>query len=367
MAHQNPHGCMSSEHRSSQHLATLTCCCRLATAGLLFALRLSGPLCPTYAQHPQVLRYKFAIGDPSWRLSSGTLWLYSYSWYGLQSMKLAEFQSGVAEVPLDTEKIRRELNPHPNTDAYVVVLQLPNKIWFRSPDISPESMWSDFTQVLKGLGQTTTLPDGTALLILPALDKRRITPLHEDGQPVVKVPISVSIYLYDRNHCGSHTGLPLGDFVTDGTGTVEVTTPLVPLFLDNVIYYERGNAAPVAGAYELNVGLKLGAEHAVVARKAWNFPGRPDLPEQQFEIRVFDLGGKPLPNVRIAEIDRANTCGAVNESIGETDSSGTAHIRFVPQIVDQLDLFPPKEHSRRELSADELQQLFAKRTITVRW
>lgn len=357
---------MSAEHRSGQHLATPTCC-RLAIVGLLFAVQLCGPPGSTYAQQPHVMRYKFAIGDPSRGLSSGTLWLYSYSWYGLQSIKLADLQGGVAEIPLDIEKIQRELNPHPNTDAYVVVLQLPKSIWFRSPDISPESVWKDFTHVLNRLGQATTLPDGTALLILPEPDKRQITLLHEDGQPVVKVRISVSIYLYDRNHCGSHIGLPLGDFVTDGTGTVEVTAPLIPLFLDNVIYYERDETATVSGAYELHVGLKFGPEHALVARKAWNFPGRRDLPEQEFEIRVFDPRGKPLPSVRIAEIDRARTCGAVNENIGETDSSGTAHIRFVPQIVAQLDLFLPKENSRRELSADELQQLFAKRTITVRW
>jgi hypothetical protein len=280
---------------------------------------------------------------------------------------LADIQGGVAEIPLDLDKIQRDLNPHPNTDAYVVVLQLPKNIWFRSPDISPESVWKDFTHVLNGLGQATTLPDGTALLTLPALDKRQITLLHEDGQPVVNVSISVSIYLYDENHCGSHEGLPLGQFVTDGTGTVEVTAPLIPLFLDDVIYYERDETATVSGAYELHVGLKFGPEHALVARKAWEFPDRSDLPQQEFEIRVFDPGDKPLPNVRIVEIDRAMTCGVVNGDIGETDSSGTAHIRFVPQIVDQLNLFLGKEKSPRKLSKDELKQLFAERTITVTW
>jgi hypothetical protein len=290
------------------------------------------------------------------------VWLYSYSWYGLQSTKLAEIQNGVAEIPLDTERIRRGLDPHPNTDAYVVVLQLAQNIWFRSPDISPESVWKDFTQVLNGLGQTTTLPEGAALLTLPALDKRRITLLHEDGRPAVNVPVSLSIYLYDSNHCGHHFGLPLGNLLTDGGGTIEVTAPLVTLYLDGITYYERR----MRGVYELNIGLKLGPEHAVVIRKAWNFTDRPDLPEQEFEIRVLDAGGKPLPDVNVDEIIRANTCGLRNGSIGQTNSLGTARVRFVPQIVDDLRLLRLNEEPR-VLSADELQQLFARRTLTVKW
>jgi hypothetical protein len=313
-----------------------------------------------------VLRYRFAIGDRSRGVASGSVWLYSYSWYGLQSTKLTDIQNGVAEIPLDTERIRRELNPHPNTDAYVLVFQFPQNIWFRSPEISPESIWKDFMQVLNGLGQTTTLPEGARLLTLPALVRRRITLLHEDGRPVVKAPLSVSIYLYDSNHCGHHTGLPLGNLLTDGAGTIEVTASLVPLYLDNVTYYERNETGTTGGVYEMNIGLKLGSELAVVARKAWNFPDKTDLPEQEFEIRVLDSGGKPLSDVDVEETLRANTCGAVNGSIGQTDSLGTAHVRFVPQIVAKLELFRLDEKPR-VLSADELQQLFARRTLTVKW
>jgi hypothetical protein len=325
-----------------------------------------GPLCPIRAQQPPVLRYRFAIGDQSRGVSSGSVWLYSYSWYGLQSTKLADIQNGVAEIPLDTERIRRELNPHPNTDAYVVVFQLPQNIWFRSPDIPPESIWKDLTQVLYVLGETTALPEGATLLTLPAQATRRITLLHEDGRPAVKVPVSVSIYLYDSNHCGHHTGLPLGNFLTDGAGTIEVTAPLVPLYLDNVTYYEREEPSPAGGVYEMNIGLKVGPEPAVVARKAWDFPDKTDLLEQEFEIRVLDSAGKPLPDVDVDETLRANTCGALNGGIGQTDSLGTADVRFVPQIVAKLELFRTNEKPR-VLSTEELQQLFAQRTLTVKW
>lgn len=183
---------------------------------------------------------------------------------------------------------------------------------------------------------------------------------------MVKVPLSVSIYLYDSNHCGHHSGLPLGDLLTDGTGTIEVTASLVPLYLDNVTYYERNETGTTAGVYEMNIGLKLGSELAVVVRKAWNFPDKTDLPEQEFEIRVLDSAGKPLSDVDVEETLRANTCGAVNGSIGQTDSLGAVHVRFVPQIVAKLELFR-REEKLRVLSADELQQLLVRKTLTVKW
>src|SRR5436305_9280542 len=44
---------------------------------------------PTSAQSPQQQKYVISVGTPSNKLVSGTLWLYSYSWYGLQQYKLA--------------------------------------------------------------------------------------------------------------------------------------------------------------------------------------------------------------------------------------------------------------------------------------
>jgi hypothetical protein len=77
--------------------------------------------CAAYRQRSQVVRYRFAIGDLSLSVWSGSVRLYSYPWYGLQSTKLADIQDGVAAIPRDMERIRRELNPHPNTEAYVIL------------------------------------------------------------------------------------------------------------------------------------------------------------------------------------------------------------------------------------------------------
>lgn len=357
---------MWPDHRGSQSgAARLSFWGELTFVGWFFAV-LFAPPCGAHPQQESLARYHFAIGDRSHEVSSGSVWLYSYSWYGLQSLKLADLQNGVAEISVDTEKIRRQLNPHPNTDAYVLVLQFPQNIWFRSPDISPESIWKDFRPSLDSLGQSTAQPGGDTLLILPAPAKRRITLLHEDGRPVVKTRVSVSMYLYDSNHCGSHTGLPLGNPITDGTGTVEVTAPLLPLYLDNVIYYENKGPGPAGPAYEANAGLKLGSEIALVVRKAWNFAGRMDLPEQGFDLRVVNPEGAPLPGVEIDEMDRANTCGAANGSVGQTNSAGVAHIRLVPQIVANLQLSRANQKPR-PLSIAELRELFATRRLTIRW
>jgi hypothetical protein len=335
-------------------------------AGFFLLVLLAVLLCAAHAQQPQELRYRFAIGDRSRRVSSGSVWLYSCSWYGLQSTKLANIENGLAKIPLDTEKIRHSLNPHPNTDAYVLVLQFPQNIWFRSPDVSPESIWKDLGQGLNRLGQSNALADGETLLILPAPVKRRITLLHEDGRPAVRELVSVSIYLYDSNHCGFHTGLPLGNHFTDGAGTIEIAAPLVPLYLDNIRYYESEGQGPAGQAYELNIGLKLGSEPAVVARKAWEFSGIPDLPEQEVDLFVLDSRGTPLPDVNVEETLRAHTCGAVNGSIGRTDSAGKVHVRLVPQVVAKLELSRPNERPR-SLSVDELQELFAMRTLAIKW
>lgn len=45
--------------------------------------------------------------------------------YGLQRLKLPTINDGVAEISGDVEAIKRELSPHVDTEAFVVVLQLP--------------------------------------------------------------------------------------------------------------------------------------------------------------------------------------------------------------------------------------------------
>jgi hypothetical protein len=64
--------------------------------------------------------------------ASGTIWLYSYSRYGLQRIELVTIQNGPALAPLDTGRLKREPDPHPNTDGYVIVLQIGEHLRYRT-------------------------------------------------------------------------------------------------------------------------------------------------------------------------------------------------------------------------------------------
>jgi hypothetical protein len=313
-------------------------------------------------------RYRFSIGNDSTIVRSGSIWLYCYSWYGLQSLKLGSIDGGVAEVSLAVEAIKSELNPHINTDACVLVLQLPDNLWYRTPDISPERFWPHFAHVLDGLGHSVSLATGETLLILPKLARRQITLLHEDGRPVANAKVLVSIYLYDTNHCGVHTGLPIGTLVTNADGGFNLLAQSVPLYLDSMNYYQKVGSGPAGTAYQEIIGLKTGAEDDLVIRKAWA-PGalsnQNDLPEQELELQILTPGDSPRAGVEIDETLRANTCG-LNGSVGETDSTGTARIKVVPPVVATLELRRSNEKSR-PLSEVELRELFSKKKLVVKW
>jgi hypothetical protein len=284
----------------------------------------------------------------------------------LQKLKLATIENSVAEVPLDAEKVRRELDPHPNTDAYVVVLQLPENLWYRTPDLPPDSFWTNFAQVVDELGQSVALAAGETLLVLPTPTRRRITLLHEDGRPVANASVPLSIYLYDTNHCGFHMGLPLGMFTTNASGSIQVLTPSVPLYLDSMIYYQKVGTGPVGAAYEESIGLKTGAEDNLVIQKAWVLDGQSDLPEQDLQIQILTPEGAPRPNIEIDETIQANTCGELSENVGQTNATGTAHIKVSPPAIAKLELIRP-DGKPRQLSGDELRELFSQKKLTVKW
>src|ERR1041385_4915484 len=66
---------------------------------------------PVCAQSPPQRRYMISIGTPSEKISSGTLWLYSFSYYGVQNIQLAAIENGLALLPLDADRLKRELDP----------------------------------------------------------------------------------------------------------------------------------------------------------------------------------------------------------------------------------------------------------------
>jgi hypothetical protein len=147
---------------------------RTALLGLLSILSV-------YSQSLPSEKYVISIGTPSERVASGTVWLYSYSWYGLQKIQLGTIKNGIAQLLLDAGKLKNELDPHPNTDGYVVAIQIGNYQWYRSPDIAPDRLWgqSVFGCELSGTGkhfldrgQSTDSPFSRQSAHYPAISER---------------------------------------------------------------------------------------------------------------------------------------------------------------------------------------------------
>jgi len=328
---------------------------------------------PAFAQTTPQQRYVISIGPNAERVPSGTIWLYSFSYYGLQKLQLATIEHGLAIVPLDAERLKRELNPHQNADGYVVALQIGEYLWYRTPNISPDVFWSDLPGVVKSLGHATALSAGETQLILPPLTKRHITLLYLDGRPAANADVTVSIYLWNNNHCAAHTGLPLGMFRTDKRGTIEVRAPLVALYLDGIFYYEVAGTGPAGVAYSNNTGLKLGAEENIVLKEGWQFTGDDSLLEE-FELQVLTATGQPRSGINIYGQWKTNECGG-RDGIGRTDSRGIARIDLDPSFT-ALGLMlggpsgagdPESKNTWRDLTDGELRELFSKHKLTIRW
>lgn len=119
------------------------------------------------AESEQDLRYRFSVESADRPIPFGTVWLYHYSWYGLGKFELARIVQGQARIQLSEARLRAEVRPHPNTDAFVVVLELPGPRWHRSPGLAPASLLSQLPASLNALGTSTVEPSGEVLVVCP--------------------------------------------------------------------------------------------------------------------------------------------------------------------------------------------------------
>lgn len=316
---------------------------------------------PSFAQTSIAKTLIVSVETPANTMASGTLWLYHFSWYGLERYKLSDIRAGVATVPLDVERLKREVNPHPNVDAFVVVVQAGEHLWFRTPNIEPDAFWADISGAVSLLGKTTQLPIGQTLVVLDPPVKRRIAIRYSDGWPKADLALSVSVYLWDRNHCAHHDGLPLGDFRTNVFGEIEVVSPLVPLYLDDFEYFTVEDPKNPKELTD-NIGRKLPADQ--------NIEIKTELELRRFpvELRVLTPDGRPRPNVGIDILWSTNRCGGL-DNVNATDEDGYFRSNFDATIFGvTLDVpGPGDERVLRELTSAEFDELVTKGRLTVRW
>jgi hypothetical protein len=317
-----------------------------------------------FAQEHPPQPYLISIGGESSTVSSGTVWLYSLSGYGVHSVKLAQIENGRALMPSDVEETKRELDPNQTAEVYVLAIQVGEHLWYRTPNISREVIWTVLPRLLNSLGQSTVLQTGETQLILPSPTKRHITMLYPDGRPAANADVQVSVYFFDMGHCGGHEGLPLGTFRTDQKGAFTVLAPLVPLFLDNITYFGDEGSGPAGAAFSYNTGLKLGPEETIVLKQRWELTPD-DYLLDDFELRVLTAKGAPLRGVDISWVERRNLCGG-GQHWGETDAHGMARMELIPQIIESLTLSQPNG-ATRDLTESELRTLFSGHKLTIRW
>jgi len=343
---------------------------RRAAQQILLAIFLTA--FPLFAQPPSHRTYLVSEGSPSQKLSSGTIWLYSYSWYGLQKIRLAAIQNGVAVVPMDTDRLKRQLDPNPETEACIIVLQLSAHLWYRTPNMPRDKFWNNLPSAINGLGRATMSSAGKTQLILPPMTKRKLTLLYPDGRAAVNVKLTLSIYLYDMNHCGFHEGLQLGEFLTDKTGSLEVLAPLVPLYLD-VSYYKKAGSGPAGVAYSNNFGFITGTEANLVLKEQWQLTDDDSLLDD-YEIKVLTASGQPRKDIVVYLSWLTNRCAA-GAPYARTDDAGAATIGLDPSITG-LELMdggpysaddPKAEGKTRELTDAELHELFTNHKLTIHW
>lgn len=165
----------------------------------------------------------------------------------------------------------------------------------------------------------------------------------------------------------------MGTFRTNKTGTIVVLAPLVALYLDGISYYEKVGTGSADLAYSDNVGLKTSLEENLVLKEKWKLTDDDDLFDG-VKLRVLTATGRPRKDVDVYGNWRTNTCGG-GDRFGRTDSKGIAQIRLDPTVTG-LELMvggpysdgdPELKDKSRDLTEDELHELFSKHKVTIRW
>ena len=305
------------------------------------------------AQKDVSLHYRFILeGAPS--ASSGTVWLFHYSWYGLEKFELARILDGDAWIALDERKLAREVRPNPKVESYLLLVDFGGS-WHRSRNIKPAKLFDDFSAALDALGQTRRDSRGRTTLTLPAYAERQVTLRYPDGRPLASRQIPVAIYIYDYNHCAAHFGIDLGTYLTDKRGVLHLRAGKYPLYLD-IPYWTSERRR-----YCLNPGLKLPKPASSLSiQRTW------DVPAEGFEVTVSSSGAKPLPGADIEESDCSNACGRLVRSVGKTGPDGRAAVLLHPAAIESLDMTLPSGQ-RRTLSPQELAELILTGRLRISW
>jgi len=313
------------------------------------------------SQVVQAADYRFyrSEGKGTVPVPEGTVWLYHYNWGGFQRFKLSDIRQGQAKLELDARKLREEVKPARNTDAFLIVLEFPQMSWYRTKDLKPKTLLQQWRPALETLGKVRPPEDEPVrTIVLPALEGTKFRLVSPEGKPLARRSIPVSIFVTSQNHCGVHQGLPLGMFATDDDGWLEVRAPDASLYLD-LRHWTLAGEGFAGQMYAGDEGLRVEPGTKQIQLKT-------SLPGEQWELRLCDRMGDPVPNILFLEWMKISRCGASSGALGRTDAEGAVRVWVEPSAVAHL-AFKDAHGEQRRLSEDELTTLFREKALTVEW
>jgi hypothetical protein len=302
--------------------------------------------------------YRFTLDG---RPVQGTLWLYHYSWYGLEKYKLDDLQDGIAKVLLTRQILVEQVKPHPNVEAFIVALDVPGVGWHRSADIETARLFTDLMPAIDSLGVAEDR-DGRRVVALAPAVRQTVELLSPTGTPQKGVEFTVESFVYNRNHCAAHFGF--GDertLRTDGGGRASFTAPLNPLYLP-LGYYTTSNG-PLGPESTAKVGLELPAGVDHVVRMELQPP-----PDERYVIHVRGSDGKAASGLEFVMRVRIDACGNHDRPLGRTDARGDIHVSFAPAEAEELWLQREGQSdvaANKVLSAADVRTLFATHQLTI--
>ncbi len=348
---------------------------------LMVTSRLVATGCALLAAAPSVAalepieqRYRFAIGQESATVPTGTIWLYQLPHWGgqLERVQIGTIRDGRATVRIAEELLPDgwiHFDPLAAPEGYVIVVELPGLHFYLTQPFD-QLDGDQLAWHLQQLGARMMDTNDEDLIVLPALSQRRITFQTDAGQPAVGLEVGVDLFMSDSNHCGVHQGIEVGSFRTDSNGTISFLAPAVPLYV-HVEHYELDVAAeddPVTPAYRVALGFEVpGTPEIVLRRPGW---GRDSLPSDHYRLNVRKVDGMPAKALSVVSQERHWEYGAWDGPSGLTNDTGDVELDLTASTVDWILLCPSGGtqadcQQGRRLSNEEMRRLFTTHTLTI--
>ncbi|HXZ80785.1 MAG TPA: hypothetical protein VEG30_12695 [Terriglobales bacterium] len=317
-------------------------------------------------EHP----LKIFFGDEKHPVMSGEAWLITNRWGAYQAVLVGTIRKGRFEERKNIEfpqyweqafdyKLLLAISENAveapvsfETDAaYGWAAQWPEylkhfRTVYLSTPLAKENRGEDWHTALRSLGHFV---DGK--LVLPRPSTRTIRFIYPDGKPLAGERLVVSLF-----------GIPLGEFVTNASGEINVIAPDSQLGV-SVGYFEEVAGGPTGTAFASFNDLVVNKGHEVTVRRLWT------LPEHDYMLQLHTPENQPIAAAYLDGCEFQppcmGSCGPLRAP--EADRSGT--IRFRERDLRELRSITivDAQGRKRDLTDSEMRELLTTYQLGVAW